>query len=246
MKKLLTLILGIAIVNHAFTQDYKYDLEGVSKVMIDSDNSITLLAHDHNHFLIKEIGNEDHKSPKSAEGLKTANGKDRDNTGFGVEIREDGNILYVTSLHGELADELIIYLPRSIDITISSLMRSTISIEGFESEVVARNHKGDIRMKNVTGPIVAQNEVGDIIIQFKELSQISPSSIVMENGEVDITFPKSTKVTIESKMRSGKLYSNFDLGDKSKGRSNTIKLNGGGIQLFLQSLAGDIRLREAQ
>lgn len=246
MKKFLILFIALVIADDAFTQDYTYDLEGISKVLIDSDNSVKLLAHDHNHFLIKEIENQDHNSPKSVENLTTANGKDRDNTGYGVEIRTDSDRLYVTSLHEELADELIIYLPRSIDITISSLMRSTISIEGFESEIVARNHKGNISMKNVTGPIVAQNEAGDIIIQFKELSQVSPSSIVMENGDVDITFPKNTKVTIESKLRVGKLYSNFDLGDKSKGRSKTTNLNGGGIQLFLQSLAGDIRLREEQ
>ena len=246
MKTFLTLIIGIAMVNDAFTQDYIHDLQGFSKVMISSDNSIKLLAHDHDHFLIKELENEYHKSAKSMKDLKTTNGNGRDNTGFGVEIRTDSDRLYVTSLHEEFANELIIYLPRSINITISSLLRSTISIEGFDSEIVARNHKGDIKMKDVTGPVVAQNEVGDIIIQFKELSQVSPSSIVMENGDVDITFPKSTKVTIESKLRSGKLHSNFDLGDKSTGRSKTTKLNGGGIQLFLQSLAGNIRLREGQ
>ena len=246
MKIFLTLVIGLAILNPAFTQDYTFDLEGISKVMIDADNSIKLLAHDHNYFLIREIENENHKSPTSAEGLKNANGKGRDNTGFGVDIRIDSDRLYVTSLHEELANELVIYLPRSINITISSLMRSTISIEGFDGEIVARNHKGDISMKNVTGPIVAQNENGDVIIQFKELSQVSPSSIVMENGDVDITFPKSTRVTIESKLRFGKLYSNFDLGDKSKNRSRTTALNGGGAQLFLQSIAGDVRLREAE
>ena len=158
----------------------------------------------------------------------------------------------VTCLLYEYAADLVIYLPMDMDIFVENLNRKDIIVEGFTSEVVARNDRGDIILTNLTGPIVAENDAGNVNIRFSELSQSSPTSIVVVSGDIDISMPRDAQANITSKVNRGEFYTDFDINpifeknDRSDARKFVGKLNDGGVGLFLHNLKGDIYLRKPQ
>jgi len=91
---------------------------------------------------------------------------------------------------------------------------------------------------------------GDINISFSEVSKDKPISIASVSGEIDITVPAKTAMDLEMETISGNMYSDFDFqaGDKPirrvGGSTVNTQLNGGGVDLKLHTVSGNIYLRK--
>lgn len=233
-------------------QDFRYPLNQIKRVSVSSESTIMIKSHDSPTLLIKERENAGRKRPDKAAGLNAVFSEGEDNTGYGVEISVEQSTLMVTGLLNEYAAELVLYLPRNMDIYVKSMNRNDIIVDGFTSEVVARNNRGEIILTNLTGPIVAENGSGNVNIRFSELSQSSPTSIVVVSGDIDISMPLDAQVNITSKVNRGEFYTDFDINpifegnDRTNARKVVGKLNDGGVGLFLHNLKGDIYLRKPQ
>ena len=85
---------------------------------------------------------------------------------------------------------------------------------------------------------------------FNEVNKDKPISIASVSGEVDVTLPAKTPVDLEMKTITGTMYSDFDFAADDKemkrvggSRVNT-RLNGGGLDLKLTTVSGNIYLRK--
>lgn len=231
-------------------QDYTYPLDKITKVFINAKISVRIKSHNEPILLIKESENYKSKKPKKSEGLQSIFRKGRDNTNYGVEVREENADLFVTSLLNRESFELILYLPKQMNIYVESLLNNDIFVTGFSSEIVAKNQTGDIILNDLTGPVVAENRDGNVEVVFSTLNQSSPTSIVAVNGDIEIKMPSNTKANITSKIPMGDFFTNFDFNPsikknaRTKARTVTGKLNEGGVEIFLQTLKGNIYLRK--
>lgn len=232
-------------------QDYTTDLIGIQKVYIESETTIVLKSHDLDQLLINEIENFRTLVPEKANGLQSFQGQGSDNTGYGVAVSKGGSALKLTGLRDRRTANLVVYVPKNMDVSLKTLGNNDLIVTNFISEIEAKTYNGDIYLYNVTGPIIAESKVGNINVLFDEINQSSPISIISSNGDVDITLPENSKADLTIRTPRGELYTDFDL-LKTESNADQIverrtlqtKLNGGGVLVILQTLKGNLFLRK--
>ncbi|MEM9822999.1 MAG: DUF4097 family beta strand repeat-containing protein [Bacteroidota bacterium] len=229
-------------------QDYEMTLEGISKVIISAETTIILKTHERNSFLIKEFENVRDIHQGQANGLRRLSNRGSANTAYGLEIQKSGALLIVKGLRERREANLVIHLPKDINISVESLANNEIYIDGFHAEIEAINHLGTIVLTDVTGPIVAENDNGNVRVVFGVLDQSYPISLLTSNGDIDVRMPATSNATLRAKTLRGDFYTDFDVVPEYESDTNNRlirgNINGGGVKMNLQNLKGDIYLRK--
>lgn len=230
-------------------QSYAHDLTGIAKVVISLEADVKIYAHEETTFLIPEEENKRRKRSKEAEGLTSLTNRGEDNTNYGVEVKREGNQLMVTGLRDRRAPDLVLRLPKDMNVSVEVLHLSDIYVEGFQSEIEAINDLGDIILKNITGPVVSQNRNGNTIAVFTEINQASPSSLVATGGDIILRLPPTAGVNIRSRTPRGEFLTDFKVALTQRTFQNDNRtivgtINGGGVSFDLRSINGNIYLRK--
>lgn len=193
--------------------------------------------------------------PEKAQGLKPLSATGPENTGIGLSMTQEGNTIKLSGAHRE-ADRAnyVIFLPKNLKLKIlyDNWQAGDVMIKGMAGEVEAKSQVGDLKFVDVTGPIVAHTLSSDLIVEFNTLSSTSPTSLSSTSGDIDVTFPATTKGTFKMSTISGGIYTafDFDFGDaklsRVGGQNATGKLNGGGVEVTLKSISGDVFIRKPE
>ncbi|MDW3196716.1 MAG: DUF4097 family beta strand repeat-containing protein [Cytophagales bacterium] len=209
-----------------------------------------------NDKLIKVIALDYEGLPEKAKGLKPLSATGPDNTDLGLYIEQQGQEIMISGASRKSDDgEYRIELPANIKLVIEydSYQAGDIRVSDMSGEVEASSKVGDMEFQNITGPLVANSLSSDISIVFTSVSQTSPTDVSSTSGDVDVTLPESTKGNFQMKTVSGEVYTDleFEFGEeegRSKrwggGMSAEATLNGGGVQINLKSISGDIFIRK--
>lgn len=191
-------------------------------------------------------------APERAKGLKPVYPAGTDNTGFGVSVEKDGNTVVITCLLPFTRSQSFSFrIPENLAIEMESGCENStnILITGMKNEIVVKScHGADL--KNITGPVVISSIAGDVNVSFAAGFSDKPSSINAVSGDVDITLPSKTPVSIDLSTMSGGFYSDFEISDSQKnmkriGGSNlNFDLNGGGFKFSVVTITGNVYLRK--
>ena len=240
--KIFILLITLLFIRNSFSQDYSYSIKDIAKVEIVSRVNIILKTHKSPTFLISDYENKRIRKPDS--NLKPVFGKD--NTGFNVFVEKQNSTLKVECFQPIKSRALVIYLPETMKISVENLVNKNITIYDFTNEIVAKADNGDIRMINVSGPIIVQHDRGNTFIEFSKVSQNSPSSIINSRGDIDITLPSDTRADIEVSVPHGELFTDFELEPIKRSSSRYIKskLNDGGVNIIIIATRANIYLRK--
>lgn len=283
MKHIILVIVFLfgSLVTSVAQEDYKHSLSGIKKIKLETNTTVKVVVgtvneivfskgaevgcddgedHDHNHshenhnydYDHHDGDNEGHQDDK-AKGLKAIYPGGVDNTGFGMSIEKDGDLLRVKDLkpfmqrHG-----FTITIPKSVSLNLDCGNLGSARVEGVSSELEINTNVGHIHLVNVTGPVTAHSSTGGINVEFVSLNQSAPVSISSSTGDVDVSLPSNAKADVELKSTMGTVYTNFDLvapredGMNVVGANRKIKgqLNNGGVKLYLSSSTGNIYFRK--
>ena len=191
--------------------------------------------------------------PAKAAGLKPLSASGPENTGVGLHVKQEGNTIRLSAAHNEANDaEYKIQLPRNLKLKVdyNSWQAEDVFVKGMSGEIEAKSQVGDLKFEDVTGPLVAYTLSSDLEVIFTEVSSTSPTSLNSTSGDIDITVPEDTKGTFKMATVSGGVYTafDFDFGDQKAnmigGQSATGDLNGGGVEILLKSISGDVYIRK--
>ncbi len=231
-------------------QDYTQSLQGIKKVKITSASGVKIKAHDKNELRIISKG---HKAPEKARGLKAVYAGGNDNTGLGMYVKKEGELLILKNLKNMHSRVLEVFLPKDINIKVERSNLGSLVVSGFSSEIEAITNVGNMTFRDVTGPIVAKTATGEINIVFNKVSQSSPISLVSATGAIDVSIPSTTPTNLELKTAMGEIFTDFEIkfpvdDDNMKivsgKRTIKTKLNNGGVEISLRSATGNIYLRK--
>ncbi len=247
--KLIFLACLIAFTVNA-QSDYTQSLEGIKWVNIESKSQIVVKTHTGNQLLIK--GKIMQQTPVKAKGLKLVGDRGMDNTNIGFYVIKEGSNLLVRNLRNTNGDKAEIFLPASQNIKVKSDGLNNIEISGFTAEVEASAEMvGNITITNVTGPVTANANTGNVEIIFTKVSQSLPITISTATGDVDVTLPNDTPADLVLDSTMGEIYTNFDLKVPDKDGLQAISaqkvkgsINNGGVKIQLNSATGNIYLRK--
>lgn len=190
--------------------------------------------------------------PERAKGLRALSSRGQDNTGMGLEITSSGGTMEIKKTTGQSVDYRI-KVPQRANIKIEedgwggSGDYEVRSCQG-EIEIVTTN--SDMKLENVSGPIIAKSTSGDITVKYGSLNTEKPTSIVATSGFIDVSFSASAKASLKLKTITGDIYSDLDLAIPNSEFKQTYSsnisgdLNGGGVEISLHAISGDIYLRK--
>ncbi|MBK7872743.1 MAG: DUF4097 family beta strand repeat protein [Saprospiraceae bacterium] len=248
---LMTMVCLLATLANAqkFTKAFS-NASGAKRVVIEVDNSeIRVVAHDAREVSIEGEGG-DYKISERAKGLRPLYNDAQDNTGLGLEVTESSNTITIKKASGKEGEYLIkVPADAAVSIEEKNWDGSEIRIKGIKGEIEVKSLGSDILLEDITGPVVANTTSGDITVVFSQVSQAGPTNISNISGFIDVSMPASTKANLRLESISGDIYTDFDLSSKDKmqriGGSNVkAQLNGGGVEVTLKAISGEVYLRK--
>jgi lia operon protein LiaG len=197
---------------------------------------------------------EDLTPPEKAKGLKPVFPAGTDNTGIGLDVEKTDNVITITCLLPFTRDgEYKMKVPENLSIELSSgcERNNDVTIKNMKNEIDLKTCH-DIKLENVTGPLVLATISGNIDITYSSINNAKSSSVHSVSGDIDITLPVKTATDLELNVVSGAIYSDFDFSESQKnlkkigGNETNFALNGGGFKYSIGSVSGNIYLRKGQ
>lgn len=182
--------------------------------------------------------------------------------GLDVSAQEKDNHVYVRTQPNQPVD-FTIKVPRQFSLQIATVNDGNIVVENVSGELEVSNVNGSILLDDVAGSAVLSTVNGGVVANFKDVTPSAPMAFSSVNGKIDVTFPAKIKTALKLKSERGEIYSDFDLNvDNSSPKVTRTakdgtyrvnvdnwtygKINGGGAEVMLKTLNGNIYIRKAK
>ncbi|GGK82998.1 hypothetical protein GCM10011405_33540 [Rufibacter glacialis] len=222
-----------------------------------SKSNVKIVGHTGDEVIIET---RDYSAPpKRAEGLKPLYNQEEDNTNLGLSVAKSNNTLTIAKASRAYAD-YVIRIPKNAAVVYkeTNWESSEISFADLDGEIELKLNNSDVTLTNISGPVVANNTGGSIKVVFSSLNQSKPSAISTVNGDIDITLPAKDKANFKLKSLQGEIYTDFDIEIQRQkeedddeglalvgGGGNIVgKVNGGGVEMNIQTISSDIFIRK--
>ncbi|HZV87971.1 MAG TPA: DUF4097 family beta strand repeat-containing protein [Candidatus Binatus sp.] len=152
-----------------------------------------------------------------------------------------------------------VHVPRDIDIKVKTVNEGHVKVSNINGSFVVRNVNGDIEMDNVAGSGTARTVNGPVIVSFRQ-NPLEKSEFKTVNGSIELRFAHDLSADFRFKTFNGGIYSDFPVttlpvhaiqeerrGGKMVYRADRFtgaRVNGGGPEIQIENLNGDIRILE--
>jgi hypothetical protein len=235
----------------------------VGKVEIDaSGGSITIRGTNRKDVLITarervESGGRSQRAPEPPPGFRRL---PRTN---GFDVEESDNVVEISTSHMGTGFDFDIEVPARTDLDVSLMFGSDVTIRDVEGEIEVNNGTGGVTLTNVAGAIVADahNAIKAVVTR---VTPDKPMAFSTLSGDVDVTFPAAIRATFKLRSDGGEILTNFDMQVKQAStaqsqprqgkepfrvevnRAQIGAVNGGGPEIELRSVGGNIFLRQGK
>jgi lia operon protein LiaG len=225
MKKLLRIISLLCFVlivcaSSLYAQEYTYKYEikkgEIKKIKLENVFAkITVEGQPVDQMKITATGLK--PLPPKAEGLRALKRTGIDNTGIGLSISQVDDLLLISGGSYDLKISYNFIIPENINLEMNnpiSLFEKDLEISNISGEIEIYKRLGNLKLTGITGPVVARLDNGIVNIEFSDLNQSGPMSIINFTGDIDITFPQSAKASFKLNANNGEIYTDLDIKQK--------------------------------
>lgn len=225
------------------------------------NGSIHVTGYNGNQVVIDATARQDKpEKPKvNAEGMKRISR----NGALDISATEENNVVNVSSKLVNSKIDLNIKVPNKFSLNVGTVNDGDILIENVDGVLEITNVNGDIRLNNISGSAVANTVNGLMKANFKTMDAKSPMAFSTLNGNVDVTLPPTAKFDVKLKSDRGEIYSDFDVDvDKAAPQATRTskdgmykvsiedwvkgKVNGGGAEIMMKNMNGNIYMRKTK
>jgi hypothetical protein len=225
------------------------------------NGSIQVISYSGTELIIEavvSVPQDDSENKETVDGMKRIS-----RTGdYEITAYENNNVVSVHNNSFDQAIKLSIKVPQqSVSLKLSTVNEGDITVENLTGEIEINNVYGAITASNISGSVVATTVDGDIKINFKAVDPSAAMAFSSLSGDIDIVLPPDIKANLKLKSDMGEIYSDFDMViDKAQPKVNRTnqsgiyklevedwvyrKLNGGGSELMMKNMQGDIYIRK--
>lgn len=229
-------------------KDVVIDVQAGSEKKSDKRNNVSVNVNINNNTSV------------SSGGMKRINA----GNAFDISAEEKNNRIVVHSDSWKAPVTLTIKVPKSeATMKLGTVNHGDISVSNVSGELEISNTNGAISLSNISGSAVANTVNGSVVAIFKTIDAKAPMAFSTLNGNVDVTFPATFKGNVKLKSDMGEMYTDFDIeADKSQPKVNRTnqtgmyrvnienwvygKINGGGPELLMKNMNGNIYIRKAK
>lgn len=180
-----------------------------------------------------------------------------DNTNMGIQIKEEAGVITVSQVSKRDFIKIHIRVPKNIKIKYfySDFINSkNLVFINIEEELEVNSGFSSIKIENVTGPTLVKTTKGNIEVVLKSAIK-NPISLISHEGFIDLNLPVSSNVNITTNSTLGDVFVSPDLNLNIERQDQPppyvnfgskkvkSKMNGGGIEVSLVTIYGNIYLR---
>ncbi|WP_159467513.1 DUF4097 family beta strand repeat-containing protein [Dyadobacter sp. 3J3] len=183
--------------------------------------------------------------------------------GLDLTIEEEKNNVRIKPSMPRNPVNLTIKVPQNFTLRVGAINEGDVVIDNVNGEFEVSNINGAIMLNNISGSVVANTVNGNVKANFKSINPTSPMAFSTLNGNVDVTFPPTAKFDVKLKSDRGEIFSDFDVEvDKTEPKAvktakNGLykisisdwvqgKVNGGGKEVMMKNMNGNIYVRKAK
>jgi predicted membrane protein len=214
---------------------------------------VTVEGHSGNEIIFSSKESKRDKDDR-AEGLRSINSLGlEDNTGLGINVAEEGNVVKVRQLKKTNSPDIKILVPKGMIVSFSyeSQYGGEARFKNMPNEIEVSAQYNSVELENVTGPLTVKTIYGHVEAVL-DANMKDPISIVSIYGYVDVTIPTTTKANLKMSTSYGEILADpafkidIDRKDNMTHYSDKItgKLNDGGINIDLSCNYGKVYLRK--
>ncbi|HTE00679.1 MAG TPA: DUF4097 family beta strand repeat-containing protein [Mucilaginibacter sp.] len=185
------------------------------------------------------------------------------NSGMDIQARESNNDVNVSG-NGNKSVKLVIKIPQNeVTMKLSTVNNGNITASNVSGDLEITNVNGSIKLTNISGSVVANTVNGPVVVTFKSIDPKAAMAFTTLNGNVDVTFPAGLKANVKLKSDRGDIFTDFDVAtDQHKPTvSKTTqsgmyslkiedwvygKIDGGGPELMMKNMNGNIYIRKVK
>ncbi|QJW91473.1 DUF4097 family beta strand repeat protein [Spirosoma taeanense] len=226
------------------------------------NGSIRVVGYSGKDVVIDAVSRQSKKEDRTE---ASANGMRRISTGSGMDIKaeERDNRIKVNSDSWKRPVDLTIKVPQRFTLKLGTVNQGDIVVDNVNGKLEVSNVNGTITLTNVSGSAVANTVNGNLIATFKSINTGEPMAFSTLNGNVDVTYPSNLKASVKLKSDQGDIYSDFEIDvDKNQPKTSrsgqsgmyrvTVedwvcgKINGGGPEIMMKNMHGNIFVRKAK
>jgi hypothetical protein len=201
----------------------------------------------------------DEETPRASEnGMKRISATG----GYEVTAKEADNTVTVNTGNPNKAIDLILKIPQDVKLKIGTVNDGEVIVENVTGELEVNNVNDKITLTNISGSVVANTVNGDVNVTFKSVDPKASMAFSTLNGDVNVTLPADTKANLKLKSDNGDVFSDFDIDiDKTPSKVDKTtepgmykikkddwvygKINGGGPEMMMKNMQGDIYVKKA-
>ncbi len=182
--------------------------------------------------------------------------------GFEVTAKEADNTVTVNTGNPNKAVDLELKIPQDVKLNAGTVNDGDVSVDNVKGELEVNNVNDKITLTNISGSVVANTVNGDVTASFKSVDPKAAMAFSTLNGDVIVTLPADTKANLKIKSDNGDVFSDFDVDvDKAPAKIDKTtepglyrikkddwvygKINGGGPEMMMKNMQGNIYVKKA-
>lgn len=228
------------------------------------EGSIKVVGYDGKDIIID--AEQDSTKGNRNRNNNTNSGMRQINAGNNLDLtaEEDNNVVNISSGSAKRSTTITLKIPQSnVTLNVGTVNNGDITVSNVSGQLEISNVNGPITATGISGSLVATTVNGSVIVTFKTIDPKAPMAFSTLNGNVDITLPADAKANLKLKSDRGEVYSDFDVAiDKTQpkvsrtteGHMQKIsiedwvygKIGGGGPEMMMKNMQGNIYVRKAK
>ena len=180
-----------------------------------------------------------------------------------LSAQEKNNEIVVTTNSHRGTIDLEIRIPINFSLKLKTYYNGNIHVQNVSGDLEITDINGDVNLENISGSAVVNTIDGHIFAHFKKVTPDVPMAFSSVEGKIDVTFPSNIKAYVKMKSDNGEIFNDFKIQiDKRKTQINQFdktgahrislenwtngKINGGGPEILLKTLEGNIYVRKGK
>ena len=148
------------------------------------------------------------------------------------------------------------------------IFEGNIEVKNISGEIEINTVNSNITLLDISGEAAINTVDGDLLVTFENIDREKPMYFSTVDGDIDVTFPSDTKANLSIKSVDGDIFTDFEIDisrkpevEKKKTSTGTVdvfgligslgngitgKINGGGQEIQLITVDGNIYVRKGK
>jgi DUF4097 and DUF4098 domain-containing protein YvlB len=168
-----------------------------------------------------------------------------------IEVSQKNNLVKMV-LEKPRTTNLVVKVPENFSLVLKIQTGGDIIVENVNGDHEISVISGNITMAGVSGSLLANTKNGNITVGFNSVKPGTPLAFSNVMGIIDVSFPGTLKANARFQTEFGEIHSDFSIINEPSdikpaavvNKKANGKINGGGPELFIKTVGGNIFVRK--